>query len=201
MNRLSSYIRRMLINFFWILPLLIVLSICVGFIFNVNSPDKLCSSIGGQLCDITYLLKLEILPFITLLFCVYWIIRTRKTIKSYRRTLPNTTKETGILRLFISYLRLPRRIFIPSIGYWMLCFWSIGWGLYICALWSNYYSDGNIAEILGYSAMASLDLFLLDINGNILDGIGKSIDGFNSAVIKGGIIIHLCLLHSLHSLL
>lgn len=70
----------------------------------------------------------------------------------------------------------------------MLLFWSIGWGLYICALWSNYNADGNVTEIIGYSAIAALDLFLLDINGNILDNIGETINSIDAGLLKGGLI-------------
>lgn len=188
MKKFWSYFKMKTINLFWILPLLIVVSICVGFFLKFGPLDQFNTSLNGNLCDISGLLKLEILPFLALAFSVYLIIRQSRKICKHKATLPETNNR-GLFKFIISYLRLPKRIFIPSVAYWMLFFWSIGWGLYICALWSNFSSDSSVAEILGYSAMASLDLFLLDINGNILDSIGDSIEGFNSAPIKGGIII------------
>lgn len=188
MDKFWLYFKTKVVNLFWILPLLIVISCFVGSFFNVGPINKFNSWFYGVRCDISTLWKLEILPFLTLVFSVCLIIRQNKKICAYNKVLPKSNNR-GLFKFIISYLRLPKRIFIPSIAYWMLFFWSIGWGLYICALWSNYGSDGNVAEILGYAAMASLDLFLLDINGNILDSVGHSIDGFNSSPIKGGIII------------
>lgn len=188
MNKMLSYIRRIIVNLFWLLPLLIVISIWVGFRWNISDINDFTSSNYGQLLDISALKKLEVLPCLTLVFSIYLIGGIIIKIVAYKKTFPH--KRIKGLRSFVIFcLRLPRQLFIPLTAYWMLLFWSIGWGLYICALWSNYSSDGNLAEILGYAAMASLDMFLLDINGNILDNIGKSIDGFNASVIKGGIII------------
>lgn len=194
MKKLWSDIERWGINLFWIIPLLIVISIIAGSFFNISSLYKFESSYFGELCYIRNLLKLEVLPFTSFIFSLYLIIKASLKGYKYRNSLPkksfNGFKPIKRLRNFIiSYLSLPKRIFIPWVAYWMLLFWSIGWGLYIIALWSNYGDDGNLAEVLGYSAMASLDMFLFDINGNILDNIGDSIDGFNSSVIKGCIII------------
>jgi len=53
-------------------------------------------------------------------------------------------------------------------------------------------NNSNVAEVLGYSAMASLDLFLLDINGNILDGLDNArqiLGGIDVILLKGMITL------------
>ena len=108
------------------------------------------------------------------------------------RKFDKRTKSSFSLKVFWTYLlKLPRRYIVPLLASSMLLTWSIGWGLYVCALWSNYSSDSNIAEILGYAAMSATDLFFFNINGNILDNIGEGIDlsYINFSVLKGGIAL------------
>ena len=62
---------------------------------------------------------------------------------------------------------------LKLLGSMMLLFWSIGWALYLQAF--LYFDSDHLfvnSELLLRSAIASLDLFMLDIDSNVLDKIG-----------------------------
>lgn len=59
---------------------------------------------------------------------------------------------------------------IKMLGSLMFLLWSLGWGLFLQAF--LYYPEGHLfvnSELLLRSAIASLDLFMLDIDSNVLD--------------------------------
>lgn len=181
------------------IPVVIIFAIIMGYFLDISKESVISSFHQTHLYAkplLKQIFSLELLPLIVLLFSFYLIIRQRKKIKRYRKYNP-INYPNGLwckFKTFIKYsLTLPKRFFIPQLAYFMLLFWSIGWGLYIYALWTNYESNSNVAELLGYSAMASLDLFLMDINGNILDAIGNTMKDVNVSLLKGCItIIAIC---------
>lgn len=182
-----------------IIPVFIILVIFAGYFIDISKSKFVSSLHDTKLYDKAILkgiISLEILPIIVLLYSLYLIIRQRVKISNYRKYNPINYPDSlwRKFKTFIKYsLTLPKRFFIPQLAYFMLLFWSIGWGLYIYALWTNYESNSNVAELLGYSAMASLDLFLMDINGNILDAIGDTMTDVNVSLLKGCItIIAIC---------
>lgn len=177
------------------IPIVVLLIVFIGYFMDISKGSFGDSFFHSKVIEWNIsktLFILEILPFIVLSFSLYLLLRQRRKIKLYRRTNP-INYPNGLwnrVKTFIKItLTLPKRFFIPQLAYYMLMFWSIGWGLYIYALWTNYESNSNVAELLGYSAMASLDLFLMDINGNILDAIGNTMKDVNVSLLKGSITI------------
>ena len=178
-----------------VIPFAIVLIVILGCFLDISY-----GSFDGSFSHsyiygwgiIKTLIFLEILPVVVVLFSLYLLNRQYSKIKRYRKVNP-IEYPFGLLNIFKkrikSVLTLPHRFFIPLIAYFMLLFWAIGWGLYIYALWTSYSSNSNVAELLGYSAMSSLNLFLLDINGNILDSVGLTIKDVNESLLKGSITI------------
>lgn len=134
------------------------------------------------------LLALEILPFTVLIVFFFCSLKQWKHICNYRQ---DKIAENPSYKL--SFFNIPKNLFIKALACSMGTMWSAGWILYTCALWSNYKSDGNFAEILGYAAMSSLDLFMMDINGNILDNINGSNNDptpfLYPRILKGSIIL------------
>lgn len=182
-----------------IIPIVILFFVVLGCFTDITKSGLEISILLPHFYDWNVsktLFMLEILPFIVCTFSIHSLLRHRRKIRFYRIAHP-IAYSRGIWNKLIAFventLALPKRFFIPQLAYFMLLFWSIGWGLYIYALWTNYESNRNVAELLGYSAMASLDLFLMDINGNILDAIGDTMTDVNASLLKGCItIIAIC---------
>lgn len=71
----------------------------------------------------------------------------------------------------IAILSVPRNQTIKFLGLILPTIWLWGWVLYYVAIWSDITHPHSISGMLLYSAMSSFDLFLVDVNGNILDNI------------------------------
>lgn len=172
------------------IPILIIALIMIGIWVNVSADHWSFFSFADATVMPLYstIWKLEVFPLVVAIYSLVMLLKQVGKTRRYRRRFPKGSYNTP-LKYLKFVLGLPKRYFIPQLAYVMMLLWSIGWGLYMLALWSNYESDSNMAELLGYSAMASLDLFLLDINGNILDNIGRSIPDFNASVLKGSIVV------------
>jgi len=172
-------------GFLWI-PIIIIGCIFIGYLINISQygwsgfsfQDSRFFSFSNSIW------WLEILPLVVILYSVALLINQSRSTKRYRHQFPKSTYNGPI-----KYLKLPKRYFVPQLAYFMLLLWGIGWGLYMLAIWSNYEGNDNLAEIIGYSAMSSLDLFLMDINGNILDSIGETVKSINGSILKGGIVL------------
>ena len=66
---------------------------------------------------------------------------------------------------------LQKSTYLGCLGRSVLLFWSAGWILYYIAIWGDFSRAHTLSGTLLYSAMSALDLFLVDINGNIIDSI------------------------------
>lgn len=170
-------------NTLWIGTGLLVLY-SVLLLINI-SDDAGARQWGSFTPTIWTLIVMEILPALVLFASVGSIIRSFRRIAAFRR------REKSRSRSFrLSIFSIPQSMLIPFLASWMVTFWAIGWGLYVCALWSNYSCDGNVAEILGYAAMSSVDMFMLEINGNVLDNISGIPSVFiYPRLLKGCIVI------------
>lgn len=163
-----------------IIPVIIIVCyICLLFL-NISNTESRSLSLN--------LLVLEIFPLVVTGIMLYFVVRQILQILAYQKK-----QKAKDIWFKLSIWDIPRGLFIKTIASCMGLMWSIGWILYICALWSNFNSDGNYAEILGYAGMSSLDLFMLDINGNIIDNINGGINDPNLVrwprVLKGGIVL------------
>lgn len=185
---------------FWfiIIPIIIIICIIIGYFKNVVSPTTFDSSVQDHFVlgfkeNIAFW-ELLFLPIAVFVFSIYLIFSQFFKIRKYRKKHSiSISKSKNPLKFIINPLlraiTLPKRLFIPQLAYIMLLVWALGWALYICALWTSGNSNSNVAEILGYSAMASLDLFLLDINGNLLDGTKQIAGGIDISLLKGMITL------------
>lgn len=183
---------------FILIPVVIILCIIIGCFWNVVPPANFTSSVHDhsvlEFKENIAFWKLLIPSFSVLAFSGYLIISQYIKIRKYRKKHYLSVSKSKnpfkyIINPLLRAITLPKRLFIPQLAYIMLLVWSLGWALYICALWTSGNSNSNVAEILGYSAMASLDLFLLDINGNILDGTKQIAGGIDVMLLKGMITL------------
>ena len=123
-----------------IIPIVIIAIVLIGYFMDISSGGFGDSFFHSQIYDWDInktLYILEILPFVVLSFSFYLLLRQRRKIRLYRQLNP-IAYPNGFwnkIKTFIKYtLTLPKRFFIPRLAYYMLMFWSIGWGLYICTL-------------------------------------------------------------------
>lgn len=72
---------------------------------------------------------------------------------------------------WITILSTSREKYLGFLGRFIIFIWSIGWFLYYIAIWGDYNHVHTVSGTLLYSAMSSFDLFLIDINGNIIDNV------------------------------
>lgn len=167
--------------------ILVVIAIAAFFLcalfFNV-SKDGFTLNGSDNLSVDSVIWKLEIIPLTALVIGFVCLIRCSRRLYRFRRQMRIVSGSDHRS----SVLQLPKSVFVPFIGSWMLVLWALGWFIYTIALWSNPQMNLNVAEILGYSAMSSIDLFVFDINGNILDGI-TGYGGVNLHFVKGALIV------------
>lgn len=76
-------------------------------------------------------------------------------------------------------LSTPKGLFLNFLGRLVFCIWAFGWLLYDLAIISDGKTAHSLTGSLLYSAMSSFDLFLVDINGNIIDNIDLQLWGIN----------------------
>lgn len=74
--------------------------------------------------------------------------------------------------LIMTALSTPKGLFLNFLGRLVFCIWAFGWLLYDLAILSDGKTAHSLTGSLLYSAMSSFGLFLVDINGNIIDNIG-----------------------------
>lgn len=103
-----------------------------------------------------------------------WKLNYREK-KTARNNLPGRISR-GFRSLFrmefgISVLSTPKNIIWGFLGNFILVIWSAGWVLYTIAIWADTGHFHSVTETLLYAAMSSFDLFLFDINGNVIDNI------------------------------
>lgn len=72
---------------------------------------------------------------------------------------------------WITILSTSKEKYLGFLGRFIIFIWSIGWFLYYVAIWGDFNHMHTISGTLLYSAMSSFDLFLIDINGNIIDNV------------------------------
>lgn len=72
---------------------------------------------------------------------------------------------------WITVLSTSKEKYLGFLGRFIILIWSFGWLLYYIAIWGDFDHVHTISGNLLYSAMSSFDLFLVDINGNIIDNI------------------------------
>lgn len=72
---------------------------------------------------------------------------------------------------WITLLSTSKEKYLGFLGRFIVLLWAIGWFLYYIAIWGDFSSSHTISGTLLYSAMSSFDLFLVDINGNIIDNV------------------------------
>lgn len=100
----------------------------------------------------------------------------------------NPGRGSRFSRLFnidfgITLLSTPKNILLPFLGRLILTIWSFGWILYTVAVWADINGVHSVTGTLLYAAMSSFDLFLFDINGNIIDNI--DLPGLWTGILKG----------------
>ncbi len=72
---------------------------------------------------------------------------------------------------WITILSTSKEKYLVFLGRFIVLIWSFGWLLYYIAIWGDFNHVHTISGNLLYSAMSSFDLFLIDINGNVIDNI------------------------------
>lgn len=91
--------------------------------------------------------------------------------KSYMSTFIRRFRLFYDADFWITILSTPREKYLGFLGRFIILIWSIGWFLYYIAIWGDFNHVHTISGTLLYSAMSSFDLFLIDINGNIIDNV------------------------------
>lgn len=94
---------------------------------------------------------------------------------------------------------LQKSAYLGCLGHSVLLFWSAGWILYYIAIWGDFSRAHTLSGSLLYSAMSALDLFLVDINGNIIDNI--KIPYIGSVIVALICLIAVCASVTLFSLI
>lgn len=154
-------------QFFWSKSIYIgIIAIIVYIVLLLVNVYGNTSSLFGINELYYHLIGLEFIPIVVFGVLLRYSLRRWRKIYNYKQEQKRINPSYKL-----SFFDVPKNLFIKALAYSMGTMWSLGWILYTCALWSNYKSDGNYAEILGYAAMSSLDLFMMDINGNLLDNI------------------------------
>lgn len=96
------------------------------------------------------------------------------TDKHKKTCISNTIRKFRLLYdtdFWITVLSTSKHKYLGFLGRFIIFIWSIGWFLYYVAIWGDFNHLHTISGTLLYSAMSSFDLFLIDINGNIIDNV------------------------------
>lgn len=112
-----------------------------------------------------------VLPAFSLLFSLVFLGRTFRRKYSKRKQNVSNLKapKDKIIERFINLLKIPPREVIAPLACVMFVVWNFGWLFYYIAIIIDTTHPHGIGDAWLYSAVSSLDMFFMDINGNVMD--------------------------------